>query len=401
LQERLVLLGTVLPSFQQAARLLGVFCGVQVSEPTARRSCEAAGAAGEMLEQAELAHLQKQLPPPPPGAEKQCLSVDGAYVPLVGGEWAEVRTLVVGTVGEPVLEEGQWVVHARELSYFSRLADAETFTEAALVEIQRRGVEGAQQVAGVVDGALWCQGFLDFHRPDAQRILDFPHAAERLAQIGALLLGEGSAAAREWTQQQCHTLEHQGPQPLLEQVRQQCAVARSLLKEGAAGQLAEHLAYLEKRVAQLDYPLYRQQGWPIGSGMVESANKLVVQERLKGPGMHWARAHVNPLLVLRGAYCSERWEATWTGIEQQRRAQGRQRAAARREQRAAARPTASLREASVPEATTRSALHAQVPETRAEPPPPKPSGPAPGRPHPWRRFHPGWLSSTRKCHAKL
>src|SRR5262249_13292095 len=145
------------------------------------------------------------------GAEKQCLSIDGAFVPLVGGEWAEVRTLAVGAVGEPVLEQGEWVVHARELSYFSRLADAETFTEAALVEVQRRGVEGARQVAGVVDGALWCQGFLDYHRPDAQRILDFPHAAERLAQIGGLLLGEGSPAAQAWTKQQCHTLQHQGP----------------------------------------------------------------------------------------------------------------------------------------------------------------------------------------------
>ena len=27
------------------------------------------------------------------------------------------------------------------------------------------------------------------------------------------------------------------------------------------------------------YPTFRDQGWPIGSGMVESANKLVVQAR--------------------------------------------------------------------------------------------------------------------------
>lgn len=55
-------------------------------------------------------------------------------VPLRHKEWAEVKTLAIGTVGEPVLEAGEWVVHTRELSYFSRLADAETIVRLALVE---------------------------------------------------------------------------------------------------------------------------------------------------------------------------------------------------------------------------------------------------------------------------
>jgi hypothetical protein len=37
--------------------------------------------------------------------------------------------------------------------------------------------------------------------------------------------------------------------------------------------------YFRKREALLQYPVYQQQGWPIGSGMVESANKVVVQAR--------------------------------------------------------------------------------------------------------------------------
>jgi hypothetical protein len=49
----------------------------------------------------------------------------------------------------------------------------------------------------------------------------------------------------------------------------------------------------------MQYPAYQRQGWPLGSGMVGSANKLLVQARLKGAGMHWEPAHVNPLLALR------------------------------------------------------------------------------------------------------
>src|SRR6185503_8156173 len=75
--------------------------------------------------------------------------------------------------------------------------------------------------------------------------------------------------------------------------------------------IAENLAYLEKREAQMQYPRFQAEGWPIGSGMVESANKVVVEARLKGAGMHWSRLSVNPLLTLRNAVCNDRWAEAW------------------------------------------------------------------------------------------
>lgn len=53
---------------------------------------------------------------------------------------------------------------------------------------------------------------------------------------------------------------------------------------------------------------------------MESANKLVVERRLKGSGMHWARAHVNPM-VLRAMACSDRWPEAWPQIVQRVRQQ--------------------------------------------------------------------------------
>jgi hypothetical protein len=71
----------------------------------------------------------------------------------------------------------------------------------------------------------------------------------------------------------------------------------------------------------LGYPTFQAAGWPIGSGSVESANQLVVQERMKGPGMHWAEANVNGMLALRNAICNDRWDEVWRQIEvEQRRA---------------------------------------------------------------------------------
>ena len=74
-------------------------------------------------------------------------------------------------------------------------------------------------------------------------------------------------------------------------------------------------AYLKKRESQIQYPTFQAQGWPIGSGIVESGNKLVVEARLKGAGMHWAEQHVNPMLALRNIICSDRWQEEWSKVE--------------------------------------------------------------------------------------
>ena len=75
-------------------------------------------------------------------------------------------------------------------------------------------------------------------------------------------------------------------------------------------ELAKSVNYLQKREKMMDYPLFQQQGWPIGSGSAESANTCVVQSRLKGPVMHWEPRNVNPMLALRTGECNNRWNET-------------------------------------------------------------------------------------------
>ena len=80
-------------------------------------------------------------------------------------------------------EDDRLVIRTATHSYFSHLTDAETFQRLALVETQRRGVETSTEVAFVSDGAEWLQKFAHHHRPDAVRILDFPHAGEPIAAV--------------------------------------------------------------------------------------------------------------------------------------------------------------------------------------------------------------------------
>jgi hypothetical protein len=316
--ECLVRLAGWMP-FAKAAEMLEDFMGIRVSRSMSQRYTEAAGAAYEQMQTEEVERLEKEMPRAVKGADKIQISADGAMVPLLHGVWAEVRTLVIGEVQPVVEEKGEKVVHTRNLSYFSRKVSAQEFQRLALVEMHRRGVENAKEVAAIMDGADWEQGFTDYHCPHATRILDFPHAAEHVNGIGEFLHGEHTPESHAWLKERLHRLKHEGPDELLlefQQLQQQHPQSQAISGD---------LTYLEKRKEQMQYPLFQAQGWPIGSGIVESGNKLVVAARLKGSGMHWAEEHVNPMLAIRNIICSDRWKEEWPKIEARLRQQSRQR----------------------------------------------------------------------------
>lgn len=361
--------------FAKAAALLATFTHTQVSESSAQRLTESVGLAYEAVQLAEVERIEQEWPAVPDGPAKLVVSADGAMVPLVGGEWSEVKTVVVSEVGETVEVEGKWVVPTHTHSYFSRLSDAATFQRLSLGELTRRRLETAKQVAAVNDGAEWIQGFVDYHCPQALRILDFAHAAERFCQIGDVVLGEGAAATATWRTQQLHQLKHDGAAELVPKVRTFAAEHLSIPV------VAENLAYLEKRLAQMAYPTFHTQGWPIGSGVVESGNKLVVEARLKGAGMHWARASVNPMLTLRNAVCNDRWAEAW----QQSSERLRQVGLVRRVVTPKRRPSAVPEEQGVTE-----------PPVPVQPPAPEPAKVA--TEHPWRRTN--YATKARLAAAK-
>jgi hypothetical protein len=105
-------------------------------------------------------------------------------------------------------EGDAWVVHAPELSYFSRLTDAATLGRLALVETHRRGTETVRTVCAVTDGAERILGFVDLHRLDVVRSLDFPHAMEFVARARQAVYGEGTAACLCWVTMQRQELRH-------------------------------------------------------------------------------------------------------------------------------------------------------------------------------------------------
>jgi hypothetical protein len=380
LHEAIMRLGTWMP-FERVPAELQFFTHATVSVETARRLTEGGGAALVAAQTAEVERLERELPASPEGPEVQQLSADGAMVPLVGGEWAEVKTLALGTVEQRETRTGERVTHTTDLRYFSRLADAEQFGRLATIATHAGGTARAGTVCAVVDGADWLQGFIDLHRPDAVRILDFPHAAEHISDAAHAALGEGTPAAKAWLDDQLHELKHEDPDTVLARLAELPTTIQEdeSLPEGARATCARVMGYLTKRRDQIAYARFRAQGYPIGDGCVESANKLVVEQRLKGSGMRWDRANVNPMVALRAGACSDQWATEWTTISTRLRQEHRERRRHRwRERQPVAHPSPAGGPASTPLPPAASPI--RLPREKLV---------VNGRPtadHPWRKF---------------
>ena len=379
LAESAVRLGTWMP-FRRAAQELAHFTGARVSEATLRRVTEQAGADYVAVQEAEVRRLEPQAPVPVQGPSVQLLSVDGAFVPLTGKQWTEVKTLALGVVSAEINAEGERVIRTTELSYFSRSSEASEFARQALVETHRRGVETAERVCAVCDGAQWEQGFIDYHRVDAVRVLDFPHAAERIANAGRAVFGEQEVKFKPWLEAQCHQLKHGQGEAVLQALRELPGA-----DETATATVSEQVQYLEKRREMMRYAEFLSLGYPIGRGSVESANKLVVEARLKQAGMHWSPAHINPMVALRNIACNDRWPEAWPQIVAHKQDEW----AARKLQRHPLPLTTSVRSKAVAKSASAAwALGPPAPvktEPIAQQKEPK-SKYRPPADHPWRRF---------------
>jgi hypothetical protein len=133
-----------------------------------------------------------------------------------------------------------------------------------VAELRRRGIERAKQVCAIQDGAEWIQGFVQGHRHDALRILDFAHAASYVYEMADKVRASGGHLPAKWVDGVLHRLKHEGPARVLRHVTR---LARH------SPQIQEQVTYLQKRRALMDYPSYRSAGWPIGLGVWRVATR--------------------------------------------------------------------------------------------------------------------------------
>lgn len=178
----------------------------------------------------------------------------------------------------------------------------------------RVGMNHAEQWIALTEGGAGLGEFMQRNFPRAECILDFFHAAEHLNDLAKAWHPQGEAQARELGRDWGQRLKQEGGQAVLTCLEALDLRGRSPTAREVHRQVAQ---YVRNNVHRMDYPRYRANGWPIGSGHVEAACKTVVGQRLKGSGMRWSEAGAHAVSTLRALFKGEagQWDAFWTPAE--------------------------------------------------------------------------------------
>ena len=131
-------------------------------------------------------------------------------------------------------------------------------------------------------------------------IIDWWHAVEKLWLIAQHRFDDESELATQWVSTQKQLLIEGGLSDILGNIRLLYPRGRPLPDD-----VRKAFLYLFHNRRRMRYHLFREAGYPIGSGTVESACKTVVQQRLKQSGMRWSRLGAQAMLALRSTLLSQ------------------------------------------------------------------------------------------------
>lgn len=325
------------PSYVNAEDKLSRLTGAYVSDTTLWR---VVGEVGEValatLEGEEAASAAPIMEEEEPGAERvtefdplvgerACVSVDGTTVLTREEGWKEVKGTTISAVqerpgrnapGREGKSQGATVSSEPEIrltrhSYRMRLADVDRFALVQGAESDRRRVQYAQELVSVNDGSPWCWRVSGDNHPEAVEILDWSHALEHLSAVAQAGFGEGSAEAEGWYKEAEAVLWNGEVERLLGEMWQK--IPRRARERGKT--IRNGRDYFREHKERMRYKAFREQGYPIGSGSMESACKNVVQWRMKRGGARWAKNRVNPMLALLGESHSGRWAEMWERVQ--------------------------------------------------------------------------------------
>lgn len=246
--------------------------------------------------------LETNLEVKQPRAKKvHCLAIDGTMIPGLPDPqdhrliWHEVKLATV--------------IDARDIEspfYVASTENAETFGLQLWREFDSRAM-GPQNLAQVIaDGAPWIWNLADLHFPGVTQLLDFYHAAEHLHATAMALWPDGIANA--WWRRRLDQLK---TGELFNFFAALKLTAKRQTTSDPAISPERLLHYFEENRSRLGYAEAIKRNLPIGSGVVESAGRHIVQQRLKQSGMRWSLPGAQAILNLRTRHRNGQFEQYW------------------------------------------------------------------------------------------
>ncbi len=168
---------------------------------------------------------------------------------------------------------------------------------------------------GIADGAASNWQFLTRHT--SEQVLDFYHATGYLGAVAVALYPKDLSQQKQWLDQNCHALKHDHG-AATQHFGQMLELSQSQQHPKAIqDNLAAAVTYFHNHLHQMNYAVYGEKHYPIGSGVTEAACKTVIKQRLCCSGMRWKETGAAVVLSLRTLVLTPtRWCQFWNKLNQ-------------------------------------------------------------------------------------
>lgn len=293
-------------SFEKAEMMLDRAYGIRVNRETVREIAEALGAKAFVEDARQAENLFANITDM--GIDKKepgviYLMVDGAAVNTRvedenGSTWRENK-LAVAFSDKSVIKrkDGGGIITRKEIA--ALIGPSDEFKKHALLAATKAGYGYLSETVIIGDGAAWIRDMSDELFPDATHILDLYHLKENIYSYSKFLHGQDDRKMIAWAQTVIAKIED----------HYDVDGALSLIPQGVTrpNGVVNLRGYIENNRGRINYPLYKRKGYYVGSGAIESANKTIVQQRLKRAGMRWGVSGAQAMLTLRAKEESGRW----------------------------------------------------------------------------------------------
>ena len=238
------------------------------------------------------------------------VSCDGCHTNSPDG-WKEVKVDCIYRDYPHPVSGGTPSVRTESIRYVAGRHNAEVFGKKLYALAIKSGIYqkdiNTQVIVFIGDGAAWIWNLCKEYFPNAVQIVDYPHAVSHLYNVAKLVFGETEIELVEAWIKETEPILHDG------NITEVASSIRALATQHpeVCESLERAARYFEKHAKRMQYRAFREKGYMIGSGVIESACKHVVGERCKQAAMRWEKPGINAVLKWRCLSKNKAWERYW------------------------------------------------------------------------------------------
>jgi hypothetical protein len=220
-----------------------------------------------------------------------------------GSTWRENKLGIVfssDNIRTSINKKGEKVSHILKKEYTSYVGSVDKFKKYIYACAIKNGYGKYRQIVILSDGATWIRNMCEELFPDAIQILDLYHLCENIYNYAKAIYKNDESKYKPWSEEVIKKVRESKTEEVL-------VILKKLKNRKIPKGVVNLYTYITNNIDKIDYKSYKENGYYVGSGVIESGNKVVLQKRLKLAGMRWNESTAQYLLTLRSKIESGLW----------------------------------------------------------------------------------------------